>query len=104
MPVGPFINHGIDRFTIRLSVIMAKFFAICTLISLASASTVVDLGYARYEGHTHSGVTQWLGMRFAAPPVGDLRFAAPQDPLSVEGIQQATKVCTYCLQFFIGSH
>lgn len=101
MSAGPFINHGIDRFTIRLSVTMAKFFAICTLLSLASASTVVDLGYARYEGHTHSGVTQWLGMRFAAPPVGDLRFAAPQDPLSVEGIQQATKVCTSYLQFFI---
>lgn len=97
MSAGPFINHDIGRFTTRLSVIMAKFFAICTLLSLASASTVVDLGYARYEGHTHSGVTQWLGMRFAAPPVGDLRFAAPQDPLSIEGIQQATKACTFCL-------
>lgn len=101
MSAGPFINHGIDRFTIRLSVTMAKFFALCTLLSLASASTVVDLGYARYEGYTHSGVTQWLGMRFAAPPVGDLRFAAPQDPLSVEGTQQATQVCSSCLQFFI---
>lgn len=76
---------------------MTKFFAICTLLSLASASTVVDLGYAKYEGYAYSGVTQWLGMRFAAPPVGDLRFAAPQDPLSVEGTQQATKVCTSCV-------
>jgi hypothetical protein len=36
-------------------------------------------------------------------PVGDLRFAAPQDPLSVEGIQQATEVCIYCLDLFMVS-
>lgn len=78
---------------------MAILFAVCFLLSLASASTVVDLGYASYEGRTIStGITQWLGMRFAAPPVGDLRFAAPQNPLSVEGIQQATEVCISCSQ------
>ncbi|KAJ5491809.1 Carboxylesterase type B [Penicillium expansum] len=77
---------------------MAILFAICSLLSIASASTVVDLGYASYEGRTQStGVTQWLGMRFAAPPVGDLRFAAPQDPLSVEGIQQATEHGSICI-------
>jgi carboxylesterase type B len=70
---------------------MATFWSIFSLLSLASASTV-NLGYASYEGRTASGVTQWLGMRFAAPPVGALRFAAPQDPLSVAGIQQATQV------------
>jgi carboxylesterase type B len=84
---------------------MAIFLFICFLLSLASASTVVDLGYARYEGQTLStGVTQWLGMRFAAPPLGDLRFAAPQDPLSVEGIQQAIEVCVYCLDLSIGGY
>lgn len=71
---------------------MAALWSTLALLSLASATTV-DLGYTRYEGATVSGVTQWLGMRFAAPPVGALRFAAPQDPLPVEGIQQATEVC-----------
>ncbi|KAJ5782218.1 CAZyme family CE10 [Penicillium paradoxum] len=65
---------------------------ILSLLSLASASTVVDLGYASYKGQTLSnGVTQWLGIRYAAPPVGDLRFAAPEDPLDMEGIQQANE-------------
>ncbi|KFY70659.1 hypothetical protein V498_10282, partial [Pseudogymnoascus sp. VKM F-4517 (FW-2822)] len=42
----------------------------------------VDLGYAQYQGSRLAiGVDQYLGMRFAAPPLGDLRFRAPQDPL-----------------------
>ena len=64
------------------------------LFSLACArNPVVDLGYARYRGQTlSSGVNQWLGIRYAAPPVGPLRFAAPQDPRPMEGIQYASKV------------
>ncbi|KAI9743127.1 MAG: hypothetical protein M1818_003422 [Claussenomyces sp. TS43310] len=43
---------------------------------------VVDLGYCNYTGATVSDdINQWLGMRYAAPPVGDLRFRAPQDPV-----------------------
>lgn len=73
---------------------MVVFWYIFSLLSLSSASAVVDLGYASYEGRTLSnGITQWLGMRYAAPPVGDLRFAAPKDPLAVKGIQQANEAC-----------
>lgn len=36
-------------------------------------------------------------MRFAAPPVDDLRFAAPQDPLTTSGIQSATQHGAFCL-------
>ncbi|RMZ35177.1 hypothetical protein D0859_00686 [Hortaea werneckii] len=43
-------------------------------------STVADLGYTKYEGLRlePASVNQWLGMRFAAPPTGDLRWKAPQ--------------------------
>lgn len=64
------------------------------IISTRSPGTVVNLGYASYQGQSlHNGVSHWLGMRYAAPPVGDLRFAAPQDPPSVKGIQSALTVC-----------
>ena len=54
---------------------------------------VVDLGYARYEGTARpNGVSQWLGMRYAAPPVGSLRFARPEDPVPMPGLQPAHKV------------
>ncbi|PQE21386.1 triacylglycerol lipase protein [Rutstroemia sp. NJR-2017a BBW] len=45
-------------------------------------SLVVDLGYSKYQGtNLGNGVSQWLGIRYAAPPLGDLRFRAPRDPL-----------------------
>ncbi|KAJ5312889.1 hypothetical protein N7508_003719 [Penicillium antarcticum] len=78
---------------------MALFLCTFALLSLASAtSPVVKLGYANYEGRSLStGVSQWLGIRFAAPPVGERRFAAPHDPLSVAGVQQATEHGSLCI-------
>jgi hypothetical protein len=59
---------------------------------------VVDLGYSKYQGNTpKDGVTQWFGIRYAAPPIGDLRFAPPKDPLKHGGIQKALKVRLFLL-------
>lgn len=57
------------------------------LYGLATAvQPVVNLDYSSYRGTSlPNGVTQWLGIRYAAPPLGDLRFAAPQAPLSTNG-------------------
>ena len=58
-----------------------------------SLGPIVDLGYSAYQGNTYSdGVSQWLGIRYAAPPTGDLRFAAPQNPIENSTLQKAIKV------------
>jgi carboxylesterase type B len=54
---------------------------------------VVNLGYSQYRGiPLANGITQWLGIRFAAAPLGDLRFRAPQDPPTISGTQIANQV------------
>ncbi|KAE8444024.1 hypothetical protein EG329_001153 [Mollisiaceae sp. DMI_Dod_QoI] len=59
---------------------------------------VIDLGYSQYQGTTlDAGVNQYLGMRFAAAPVGNLRFRAPIDPLPTVGVQNATNFQPICL-------
>lgn len=58
----------------------------------------VNLGYSTYTGVPLSnGVTQWLGLRYAAPPLGDLRFAAPQDPLCTNETLEADAHGPICL-------
>lgn len=60
--------------------------------SFFSTSSTVDLGYATYAAANTSltpGVISFLGIRYAAPPTGDLRFAAPRAPDPVDGVQQS---------------
>ncbi|KAF9000855.1 Alpha/Beta hydrolase protein [Cyathus striatus] len=63
-----------------------------------TASNVVDLGYAKYEGFVNSNNsnTNFLGVRFAASPTGTLRFRAPQLPATTPGIQQANALSAQC--------
>ncbi|KAI3607697.1 cephalosporin esterase [Moniliophthora roreri] len=52
---------------------------------------IVDLGYAQYQGvfDVNTNTTSYFGVRYAAPPVGELRWQAPQAPANVTGVQQA---------------
>lgn len=48
-------------------------------ISVIAVDPIVDVGAAKYRGRiVGDGTTQWLGMRFAQSPVGELRFKAPR--------------------------
>ena len=59
----------------------------------AGADVIVDLGYSKYRGQAFSdGTSQWLGMRYAAAPVGQLRFAAPRGPPTTKKVQPALAV------------
>lgn len=72
-----------------------KKWLISSLLAAAAAavSETVDLGYSKYEGRVLSnGITQWLGMRYAAAPVGELRFMPPQDPPQETSVQPAKDV------------
>ncbi|KAK0463608.1 Alpha/Beta hydrolase protein [Desarmillaria tabescens] len=67
----------------------------------AQSTPVVDLGYAKYRGTLDpagSNNTQFLGIRYAAPPTGSSRWQAPRTPDFVAGIQNATAEPSGCLQ------
>jgi carboxylesterase type B len=48
--------------------------------ALKNTGAVVDLGYARYRAHYNDtlNINEFLGVPFAAPPLGQLRWRAPQ--------------------------
>lgn len=63
----------------------------------------VDLGYSQYQGAAvENGINQYLGMRFAAPPLGDLRFRGPADPVYNATVQPATEFGPLCVR--VGSN
>ena len=43
-------------------------------------STVVETAYGPVRGADDGSITSWKGVRYAAPPTGDLRWRAPQPP------------------------
>ncbi|ETS87996.1 hypothetical protein PFICI_01824 [Pestalotiopsis fici W106-1] len=58
----------------------------------------VNLGYAQYQGHLlGSGIAQYLGMRYAQKPTGDLRWRAPIEPEQIRGDQEARHFGKVCL-------
>ncbi|KAG7448366.1 alpha/beta-hydrolase [Guyanagaster necrorhizus] len=80
--------------------------AAISLLCVAQSSPVIDLGYAKYRGvfdPSISNNTQFLGVRFAAPPTGSLRWQAPRTPDFVDAIQDATSEPDECLQAGMGT-
>lgn len=62
--------------------------------SLRVVSTGQIVGFQNGAGG-HS----WLGLPFAAPPVGDLRWRAPQPPLAWSGRREALAAGSPCIQY-----
>ncbi|KAJ7692080.1 Alpha/Beta hydrolase protein [Mycena rosella] len=79
-------------------------FFLATPLARAQTAPIVDLGYAQYQGtvDTANNITNFLGIRYAAAPLGDLRFRAPQPPANTTGVQQATVEPNECFQAATG--
>ncbi|EXK42407.1 hypothetical protein FOXG_01725 [Fusarium oxysporum f. sp. lycopersici 4287] len=57
----------------------------------------VDLGYSKYEGNVlESNIHEYLGIRYAKAPTGDLRWRAPEEPESTTGTLKAQEYAPYC--------
>lgn len=76
------------------AIVLGLFFRLEKRTGAGNVTLTVDLGYSKYQGaYAANGVSQWFGIRYAAPPVGDLRFRAAADPLVNDTVQIADTVC-----------
>jgi para-nitrobenzyl esterase len=63
-----------------------------------SSSTVVETTYGPVRGVDRGDVKVWKGVRYAAPPVGDLRWRAPQPPERWTTVADASRFGFVCPQ------
>jgi para-nitrobenzyl esterase len=74
--------------------------AIMMIGSVAAGRTALqvktDLGVV--EGKTRGGINEFLGIPYAAPPVGDLRWKPPAPAEKWTGVRKATKFGARCTQ------
>jgi para-nitrobenzyl esterase len=64
------------------------------------SETVVKTEYGKLKGYVNEDkeVLVWKGVPYAKPPVGDLRWAAPQDPDPWHGVRDAISPAKKCTQ------
>jgi para-nitrobenzyl esterase len=77
---------------------MRRFAGLCLVAAMAQAAPVTtDSG--RVEGITlPSGIKAWLAIPFAAPPVRELRWRAPQPVAAWKGVLNTDRPAPMCLQ------
>jgi para-nitrobenzyl esterase len=80
----------------RFLVLAAAFSIFVT--SAAMADPAVTIAQGTLAGATDGTIASFKGIPFAAPPVGDLRWRAPQAPASWTGARNATKFGAICMQ------
>lgn len=76
--------------------------AVAALVLTAACSepeqVLVDIDQGRLSGFRQDDAAWFRNIPFAAPPVGGLRWQAPQPPLSWEGVRQASDYGPACMQ------
>ncbi|XP_069678766.1 uncharacterized protein [Periplaneta americana] len=85
-------------------IIVALLSFLTTEVALSESDLIVNLSQGSLEGKTMTSARSnktffgFLGIPYAKPPVGNLRFKPPQSPDSWEGIRDATVVGSPCPQ------
>ncbi|MBT2404240.1 MULTISPECIES: carboxylesterase/lipase family protein [unclassified Streptomyces] len=64
-----------------------------------SPRPVVTVAQGALRGQVHDGAQEFLGVPYAAPPVGESRLREPREPRRWNGVREATEHAPACVQF-----
>ncbi|GAA4773882.1 hypothetical protein GCM10023219_21510 [Stakelama sediminis] len=81
-------------------------FSLVAMLTIAAPITayaqqsgpVVQDANGQLRGSVENGVASWKGIPFAAPPVGNLRWAPPEPAANWKGVRDATRYSHDCMQ------
>jgi para-nitrobenzyl esterase len=83
--------------TMRM-IIVAAAFALAASVACAASGETVKIDTGLVSGVVADGVESFKGVPFAAPPVGALRWRAPQPPKPWTGVRVADHFGPMCMQ------
>ncbi|MCX4985776.1 carboxylesterase/lipase family protein [Streptomyces sp. NBC_00572] len=67
--------------------------------SVAGSRPVVTVAQGKLRGQTHDRAQEFLGVPYAAPPVGEARLRAPREPRRWSSVREADRQAPACVQF-----
>jgi para-nitrobenzyl esterase len=83
------------------SILIAALALVCASAAFAQTSRPVRTQAGLVQGTVVDGVRVYKGVPFAAPPVGDLRWAPPQPPKAWKGVKKTVAYAPACMQHVI---
>ena len=75
----------------NITLLFVVFVMFLSGVTFAQQPSPVKVAEGMVQGMIEDGLTVYKGIPFAAPPVGDLRWKAPQPAAKWEGVKQTTK-------------
>jgi para-nitrobenzyl esterase len=85
-------------FTVVRSLVVGLMAGCAALLNTAAAETLIATEQGFVRGSETQSVDKFLGIPYAAPPVGVLRWKPPQPHASWSGVLNATKFGSHCAQ------
>jgi para-nitrobenzyl esterase len=82
----------------KRALLNATFVILAAVFCLAQAPAPVKVEGGFVRGAIEDGLAVYRGIPFAAPPVGDLRWRAPQPVLKWDGVKETVKFGPACIQ------
>jgi para-nitrobenzyl esterase len=82
----------------KRALLIATFVILAAGFCLAQAPAPVKVEGGLVQGAVEDGLTVYRGIPFAAPPVGDLRWRAPQPVPKWDGVKETVKFAPACIQ------
>ena len=91
--------ENLNRELVRaFSAMAALGFSSVSISARAADNPIVATDKGNVQGFVSDGAEAFLGIPYAAPPVGSLRWAPPKPAAQWNGVRQATSYRSYCPQ------
>ena len=82
----------VKRFNVSVLALVAS------LVVLSAESALVETAQGSFRGERDKGISRFKGLPYARPPLGELRWQAPQPPDKHEGVRPALAYGAACMQ------